>query len=545
MTSKSAVRAALLACFAATSLAACGSGSDGVASPGEGSFVPSPPPAPPVGPPVSPPVLPPSGPAANCPTVSGNGQAFVNAGVVAGLRNCQLPALITGSFNIPKATGVIYSVSSVADVGQDRGGNANTPNGLASGILSIDPGVTIFGSGGLDFIRVNRGSQILANGTAAEPIIFTSRADVENASLGDEAAGGQWGGLLILGRAPIAEGCPAGSNQVAFVAATATTPAVNPIVCETLAEATNALYGGNSVTDDSGGLSYVIVKYPGFNVTANKELNGITMSGVGNGTQVENVQVHQSSDDGIELFGGTVNLKNIVITGADDDSFDTDLGWRGAAQTLLIIQRTTGGDRAFEWSAHESTATPNLDGTGAQIYRSQPRVSNATVVMRSSVNTPAILSNLGTQGFIYNSVFNSAAGTRQCLDIDNTYTLAPTQATAVQTFQSVFFSCGTAFTNDADVNGAATQAEFEKAPNANNTQNGTSSLTARNGSPAFINGATENAVTPFTGSMNSGAANGIVSTFLTAPTNIGAVNPANSTWYQGWTCSPMIGEESC
>ncbi|HEV7692769.1 MAG TPA: hypothetical protein VGO52_18170 [Hyphomonadaceae bacterium] len=538
MTSNKAVRAALLGALAVTGLAACGAGSDGVASPGEGSFVPSPPPAaPPVSPPSVPPVLPPSGPAANCPTVAGNAQPFVNVGIVAGLRNCQLPALITGAFNVPKTAGVIYSVSSAADVGQDRGGDANAPlGGTTSGILSIDPGVVIFGSGGLDFIRVNRGSQIQASGTLADPIIFTSRGDIENTALADEAPGGQWGGLLILGRAPINDGCGGQNQQITAVGP----PATNPIVCQTLAEATNAFYGGNSPTDNSGRLSFVVVKYPGFNVTPNKELNGITLSGVGNGTQVENVQVHQSSDDGIEIFGGTVNVKNAVLTGSDDDSFDTDLGWRGAAQYLLIVQRTTGGDRGFEWSAHESTVPANLDGAGQQIYRSQPRVSNATIVMRSNVGTPAILENLGTQGFIYNSVFTRQANTGQCLDIDNTYTLA----VGGQTFQSVFLSCGaTAFTVDGDVDAAA---EFAKGGNGlNNTSNGVSTLTARTGaSTSFVNGVNENAVV-VQAPANSGAANGVVSTFLTTPGKIGAVFAGNDTWYQGWTCSPMIGEESC
>lgn len=525
MTSKP-VRAALLACLAVGGLAACGGGADGVASPGEGVFVPSPPPPPAPPPPGPPPPPPPSGPAASCPT------GFVNAGVVANLRNCQLPALITGTLNVPLLTGVVYSVTSVVDVGQDRGGDPNNPlPNTTPGTLSIDPGVVIFGSGGLDFIRVNRGSQIQAIGTPAAPIIFTSRADVEDANLADEAPGAQWGGLLVLGRAPINDGCPIGTPQ-------STTA---PVLCQLLAEATNALYGGISATDTSGRISYVIIKYPGFTVTTNKELNGLTMAGVGNGTVVENVQVHQSSDDGIELFGGTVNIKNAVLTGEDDDSFDTDLGWRGAAQYMLVVQRTSGGDRGFEWSAHESAVTPPFDGTGSVVYRSQPRVSNATVVMRSNVNSPAILENLGTQGFIWNSVFHRAANSGACLDIDTAYTLLG----GGQTYQSVLLSCGvTPFLNDSDINGAATQAEFEKVTNTNSTSTVPATLAARNGSPVFINGTAENAVAVTT-PVNSGASNGVVSTFLVRPDNIGAVGPTNSTWYQGWTCSPMIGEESC
>jgi hypothetical protein len=522
MSSKIAVRAALLAALAATGVAGC-SGSDGVASPGEGVFVPSPPPAAPPPPAVPPPPSPPTGPAASCPT------GFVNAGIVANLRNCQLPAVVTGNLTVQKLAGVIYSISSVVDVGQDRGADPSNPiAGTTSGVLSFDPGVVVFGSGGLDFIRVNRGSQIFAVGSAADPVIFTSRQDVENPALADEAPGSQWGGLLILGRAPVSEGCPVGVLPPnAF--------------CNPPAEATNAVYGGNTPTDNSGRISHVVIKYPGFTVTTNKELNGLTLAGVGNGTVVENVQVHQSSDDGVEIFGGTVNVRNIVMTGNDDDAFDTDLGWRGAAQYLLVVQRSTGGDRGFEWSAHDSTVTPPFTTTDPLtrqvVFRSQPRISNATVVMRSNVNVPAMILNLGTQSFIYNSVFVRTAGTGTCLDIDNDYTLNG----GGQTFQSVLLSCTTPFENDATggVNGAQTQAEFAKTTNTNNNSAYTSTLVGRNGSPAFINGATENAATVSTPTNPTGFP------FLTTPTRIGAVHTGNDTWYQGWTCSPMIGEESC
>ena len=183
MSSKIAVRAALLAALAATGVAAC-SGSDGVASPGEGVFVPSPPPAPPA-PPVLPPVSPPTGPAADCPT------GFINAGVVASQRNCQLPAVITGSLSVPLRAGTIYSLSGRTDVGIDLGADPAAPlAGGAQGILSIDPGVTIFGSGTLDYLLVNRGSRINAIGSAAQPIVFTSRQGIEAAITRTRSANG-------------------------------------------------------------------------------------------------------------------------------------------------------------------------------------------------------------------------------------------------------------------------------------------------------------------------------------------------------------------
>jgi hypothetical protein len=145
---------------------------------------------------------------------------------------------------------------------------------------------------------------------------------------------------VILGRAPI-NSCPA-----ATVGGT--------VNCEAQVEGTNAFYGGRTADDSSGSLVYVQVKYAGFEVAPNNELNGITLAGVGSGTRVENVQVHNGSDDGVELFGGTVNLRNIAVTGADDDSIDWDTGYIGGIQFLVVTQRDEGGDHALELSSGAS-----------------------------------------------------------------------------------------------------------------------------------------------------------------------------------------------
>jgi hypothetical protein len=508
-----AVRAALLACLAASAATAC-TGSDGVASPGEGVFVPSPPTSPPVSPPTSPPVSPPGGPAASCPS------GFVNVGIVANLRNCQLPALITGTLNLPNISGVIYSISGRVNVGVDLGADPAAPlAGGQQGILSIDPGVRVFGSGTLDYIVVNRGSQISAVGSAANPIVFTSRQSVEGSNGGDSI--GQWGGLVILGRAPTAAGCPAGP------------PAISPpnIACVAQVEGTNAFYGGATPADNSGRLSFVRVQHSGFEILPNNELNGITLAGVGNGTVVENVQVHNSSDDGIEIFGGTVNLRNIVLTGNDDDSLDVDTGWRGAVQYLLVVQRPNGGDRGFEFSSagtRTAQTPPAGQPTAAFTLNTTPYISNATVVTRAAGGDALVL-NSGNGLRLWNSVVNEPAGGGACLDIDDADTF-----TAAPTFNGVFFSCPTAFNSDADDEAARFNA------GAGNTPTGTSTLAVRGSSTAsFVNGANENGVTA------QAVANLPGSTFLQAVTRIGAVHTGNDTWYQGWTCSPLIGEEAC
>lgn len=505
MSSKIAVRAALLAALAATGVAAC-SGSDGVASPGEGVFIPSPPPAAPP-PAAPPPPASPTGPAADCPT------GFTNAGVVAGLRNCQLPAVITGTLNIPLRAGTIYSLSGRTDVGIDLGADPAAPlPGGAQGILSIDPGVTVFGSGTLDYLLINRGSRISAIGSAAQPIIFTSRQGVEGGNT--ENSIGQWGGLLVLGRAPVS---------------VCTGVLVPPnIGCTSQVEGANAQYGGNTPADNSGRISHVRVQHSGFEILPNNELNGITLAGVGNGTVVENVQVHNSSDDGIEIFGGTVNLRNIVLTGNDDDSLDVDTGWRGAVQNLLIVQRSAGGDRGFEFSSagnRTAQTAPTGQPTAAFTLNTTPYISNATIVARAA-GGDAMVINSGNGLRLFNSVvFDPAI----CLDIDDADTF-----TAAPTFNGVFMSCPTSFNADADDEAARFNA------GTGNTAAGTNTLAARGSSTAnFVNGANENGVAA------QPIANLPGSSFLTTPTNIGAVSASNNTWYQGWTCSPLIGEEAC
>ncbi|MEZ5936605.1 MAG: hypothetical protein R3C52_00125 [Hyphomonadaceae bacterium] len=523
MTSRhKAVRATLLVALAAGAASAC-SGSDGVASPGEGSFVISPPPAPPVSPPTSPPVSPPTSPTApsDCPT------GFTNVGLVSlnnaslgsagSYRNCQLPSAITGSLLIPQVDGTVYSLSGRVDVGEDLGADPAAPiAGRTAGILSIEPGVTVFGTGTADFLVVNRGSQINAVGNASAPIVFTSRQSVEGSTNVDSI--GQWGGVVLLGRAPTADGCPTG----------VTAPDIS---CEAIVEGTSALYGGNTISDSSGRLSFVRVQHSGFEVLPGNELNGITLAGLGNGTVIDHVQVHNSSDDGIEIFGGTVNLSNIVLTGNDDDSYDLDSGWRGGTQYLLAVQRPNGGDRVFETSSRGAKGTPT--GTPPVFpFNSQPRIANATLVGRSS-SSAVIIANSGNGIRVVNSVMTKAGGTGACLDIDDADT-----TTAAPTFNSVFMSCPVAF--QADGNQEAETASLFNA-GSNNVSAGTSTLTSIvAGASAFVNGGNENGMTVTTPINTS-----TYSTTFTNTTYVGAVQSDADTWYRGWTCSALIGEEDC
>lgn len=478
----------LLMTFGAVlALSGCGGGADRVASPGEGGFAPPPPAAPPPPPPAAPPPPPPvAGPPSDCPT------GFVNGGLDVNdtLRVCRLPSEIIGNLLVPNRASTVYAISGRVNVGQDRGGDAQNPiAGASAGILTIEPGVRLFGSSGLDYVVVNRGSQMIADGTPTQPIVFTSAASIRGQTNVDSV--GQWGGVVLLGRAPISA-CPSA------------TIAPGTPQCQAQVEGTNAFYGGNSATDSSGRYRYMRVMHSGFQILPNVELNGISLAGLGSGTVFEYVQVHNSSDDGFEWFGGTLNAKYLVATGNDDDSFDTDTGWQGAVQFGIVMQRAGGGDRMSEMSsAGQQTVLP-----------SRPKFANITYVGRAGGGA-GIVMNSGTNSTFVNTVVTRAAGgtgaAAACLDVDD--------STTTGRFESVFFSCPVAF--DDDANG---QAAALFSAGTNNTANGTSTLTG-----GFINGANETAVTAFPTITT-------ISPTFTQVNYIGAVRNASDTWWQGWTC---------
>jgi len=496
----------VLALGAAFMVAGC-SGADEVASPGEGIFndpggsgssggnAP----------------LPPGTPAADCPA------GFSNVGLVANdtLRNCQLPSLISGNLTVPLRAGTVYSVSGRVDVGVDRGGDSNNPVGTF-GNLTVEAGVRVFGSAGLDYIVVNRGSQIFAVGTPTSPVVFTSRQSVEGTTGVDSI--GQWGGLVMLGRANITN-CPGatGADQAGLYGQPG---------CHATVEGTNAEYGGNQNADNSGTLRYVRVQHSGFQILPNQELNGITLAGVGSGTTIDHVQVHNSSDDGVEMFGGTVNIKYLVLTGNDDDNIDTDQGYNGAIQFVILVQRANGGNRTIESSMASLAATIPPQDFPAR--RTNPVVANFTFV-GSSASTAAdgLTINTGSRFRLYNGVATTAHATAPCLDIDNT-------ADSTATFRSVFMSCPVSFAPDVDT--IEESVTFGAGTN-NNTAGGTSTLTN-----TFVNGANETAVTPVTyAALADAELPPAHKAFLTTVTYIGAVKDAADTWWQGWTCGLAAG----
>lgn len=200
---------------------------------------------------------------------------------------------------------------------------------VLSGVtLTIEPGVIIKGQAGsganATALIIARGAKIMAEGTASQPIIFTSIADeiqpgqIASPNL-DPTLNGLWGGLIVLGNAPISadaqavqiEGIPA-SDQ-------------------------NGLFGGTSASDNSGVLKYISIRHGGANIGEGNEINGLTLGGVGSGTVIENIEVVANQDDGIEFFGGSVSATNVVIWNAGDDAIDTDQAWSGTLSNFIIV----------------------------------------------------------------------------------------------------------------------------------------------------------------------------------------------------------------
>lgn len=485
----------ILLTSSAIALTACNGAAD-IASPGEGVIVvPAPTPAP--APTPTPTPTPGAGtPAASCP------QGLTDRGVIANRRNCEISGRIITNLALANLPGTIYSLAGRVDVGTDVGGDGAASGGQ-SVTLTVDPGVVVFASSGLDFLVVNRGSRINAEGTATNPIIFTSRANVTGTAT--DSSQGQWGGIVLLGRAPISD-CLSGA-----VGGSAN--------CQQQVEgATNALYGGAVANDNSGIFRYVQIRYSGFEIAPGNELQGLTLGGVGSGTTINHVQVHNSSDDGIEIFGGRANLKNLIITGADDDGYDTDLGYKGFTQFVIGVQRAGGnsGDAMIEVDSNgNEDAQP----------RQNTRLANFTFVHRSTLSSSvnAMLIRGGSDYSLINGVVTSP---RICLDVDGAATVQAANAGLDEqgppVVQSTVFSCtGGAFNDDGNVSVAAIQAFFNAG--ANNNANFTSTLT-----DVFVNGANERAVTPFNAST--------LSSFFVNTSYIGAVRDASDTWYRGWSC---------
>ncbi|MDX2023444.1 MAG: hypothetical protein SF187_24625 [Deltaproteobacteria bacterium] len=231
---------------------------------------------------------------------------------------------------------------------------------------------------------VSRGSKLMAKGTAAKPILFTSENPVGARAAGNIA------GLALLGSATINQGtCSTGG------AAGCAAPGFLQNNFEGINGEPRAIYGGTDDASSCGELEYVRIEFAGAELQPGKELNGLSVAGCGSGTKLSYIQVHRGKDDGVEFFGGTASIDHVVITGEEDDALDWDLGWRGRAQ-FVVIQKWVGfGDNGFE-----SNNATDFGETLAP--RSAPQLYNVTLV--GTPTTRAMLLRQGTRGIMKNFI---------------------------------------------------------------------------------------------------------------------------------------------
>jgi len=280
---------------------------------------------------------------------------------------------------------------------------------LSGASLTIEAGTIVASttnSGGS--LAVCKGAKIFAMGTRDKPIIMTSKADVATWVDGKPGMGkwreasNEWGNLTIMGNAYISENA-IGTNL-------ATCDAGNVADMEGLTNGpTTDRYGGGNDDDDSGTVKYVSLRYGGKVVSLANELNGLSLGGIGRATDIHHVDIMNNVDDGVEIWGGTVNLKYLNIWNIGDDCFDVDQGWRGKAQFLLLVQGY-------------STRTAQGSGTGDNIFETdgaeqcdyQP-VTTATIYNATAIGVPT-----GSSGSDHGTAWrdNARVQYRNCIFMD-------------------------------------------------------------------------------------------------------------------------------
>lgn len=493
-------------------VALAGCGADEIVSPGTGGniIINNPPPVP-TPTPTPTPTATLVTPAAGCPTIGSTG-GLTDAGTITGptgtWRVCRLPATVTTNDTLRYIPGLLYEIRDRVNVGVDRG-FASTGTTVT---LTVEPGVILFAQGN-SFLAVNRGNAIQSNGTATRPIVWTSRDNV--LGLVNDTSDAQWGGVVILGRAPVSD-CNTG------VFNTAAAPTANP-TCQQQLEGTSVAtpYGGSNSADSSGSFRFNQIRFSGFELAPGNELQSLTTGGIGSGTVIDNLLSFNSSDDGAEFFGGSVNLRNYAAIGASDDSLDVDTGIQGNFDTMIAVQRTNTGDNLIELDSPDNI-TVNTPSNA--LPQSVLRVNNFTFLQRSTISTQVVRARGGAALSLTNGVIDAQ---NVCYRIDE----APTLAALIR-IDAVVGSCSRATpARPTQGSSGVTDAQVLAAVNAGTRNNIAFTITLTNN---VVNGANENGVTPIDANP--------ISSFFPTRTYIGAFGTAAqfATVFQSWTCNSSI-----
>lgn len=504
---KNLTRNLVLGC-SLVALSACGA--DEISSPGTGGNITINNPAAPTPTPTSTPVTTASA-ASSCPFIA-DPQGLTDRGVISGptgsYRLCQLPARFNRSSSLQFTaadSAVIYLIDGQVDVGTDGGPAADASDGLTDTdiVLTIEPGVTLVGLDG-SYLNVNRGNQIQANGTAAKPIIFTSQENVRGQN--SDTSSGDWGGLIINGRAPITD----------CLSATATPGTVD---CEREVEGTTTppRYGGNVADDNSGSISYVQLRYSGTVLSNGDELQSMTTGGVGSGTTFNNIMSFNSADDGVEFFGGRINIKGLVVVGAEDDAIDTDTGVKAQLQYVVAVQRQDTGDTIIEADS-SNTLEENTP-------RQNTVISNATFIQRKNGDQVVRMRGKTDYTLLNTIIVDGSSSGTACLRVDGADTLSRAANAGLDEagpvrFESVNLACATPFRDGSGTTAAQVQSVFNSGTNNNAAYTATLSMT-------YKNGTSEDALNDFDPTS--------ISLFFEDAGFVGAAQ-ASDTRFEGWTC---------
>ncbi len=345
--------------------------------------------------------------------------------------------------------------------------------------LKINEGVTVKASvETLSYLIIARGAKIEAIGTAKKPITFTSSKPDGTRKASD------WGGIIINGKAKINQGGG-----------------------EAEGEGDSGVYGGTDDADNSGTLKYVRVFFAGYPFSSTNELNGVCLQGVGSGTSIEYLQIHSGSDDGIEMFGGTVNLKYVMSTANEDDQIDCTFGWRGTIE--YAVAASIQGDAAMEYDNNESN------------FQAEPRTSvkhkYITVIAREALDsTNAMKSNKGarmrrgTNAWFENSYFvQVGSASDDILISENSGSIVNVSNSYFQNAKTVGYKVSKDSKITTDVNGTVTASAYTVSPSAMDlTPFASTAALAAKGADAFVT------------------------------TTNGAITDANNNWAKGWTEFP-------
>jgi hypothetical protein len=247
---------------------------------------------------------------------------------------------------------------------------------VTGGTLTIEEGTRIIGDQASGLV-VTRSGRIDAQGSANAPIVFTSSAPVGSRQPGD------WGGVVLLGRAPLSWGDEACGGSTG-------------VTCEGSIEGldpseSRGKFGGTDAASNCGTLSYVRIEFAGYVFGEDNELNSLTLGGCGTGTTLEYIQAHQGEDDGVEFFGGTASISNFIVTATGDDGLDWDQGWQGEATNFIVDHTNPRSDdpRGIEGD--------NFGDNNDVEPRSNPTVTNGTL-LGSTGTAAGIVLRRGTLG---------------------------------------------------------------------------------------------------------------------------------------------------